>query len=135
MILQVIVKEGKIVDKMFLKYLSTLKDGLYAFNIRDIGKPKTINEYRKYYFFICEYLAEQSDTGYTKKEFHNLFKDKLLLENKNGSHYAPGYINYIKFNGGSGHIERSTKILNVFGWEQYISEVKNYVKENLNIYL
>lgn len=137
MILQVAINGGKINDKAFIKYLASLKDGLYAFNIRDISQPKTVAEYRKYYFFICEYLAEQSETGYTKKEFHELFKDKLLLQNKNTIHLVDEYMNFVNNTGkgGSVQFERTTKILNVLGWEQFVSDVKNYVKENLNVYL
>lgn len=135
MILQVIVKGGKACDPMYDKYLSVLKDGLYAVQIREIKTPKTKAEYLKYYFFICEYLAEQSETGYTKKEFHQLFKDKLLLENKNNSHFVENVMDFIDHSGNYMSLKKTTKILSVLGWEQFIVDVKNYVKENLNLYL
>ena len=111
MILQVKVHNGKIEGHELSSYLKSLQNGNYTVTVRSMNtEPHTIPEYRNYYFYICEFLGEQSTTGYTKKQFHELFKKELL----NGS---------------------STKQMDVSEWSGFIAKVKEYVKENLNFYL
>src|SRR6188474_1909905 len=80
-------------------FAQTLKnlDGLYMVTFMKLAKPKSTDEWRKYYFFLRDILFEDGETGYTKDELHNLAKEHLL----NGD---------------------STSVLTEEDWEKFIKE-------------
>lgn len=130
MVAQINVKKGKI-DNGLDKLLTALPDGLYNVTFKQLTKPKTIAEYRKYYFYLVEMVLEGGGTGYTKTELHNLFKKELLLSDIRADELVTNYMDFIKGN----EIEKSTKILNIIGWANYIEKIRNYIKEKMNIYV
>lgn len=135
MITQIKLKAGKIVDNDYDKLLKSLPDGVYTLKFKHIGKPRTIKEYQKYYFYICELVADEAQTGYTKKELHELFKDKILFKDINRTYFVDNLSDFINYQDNSISYQKTTKLLNLLGWEIYLENVKNYVKENLNFFI
>ena len=103
--------KGKIVSNRdgFLQVISNL-DGLYIATFTKMMKPKTIDEWRKHYFFLRDILFEDGETGYTKNELHELTKEHVL----DG---------------------RSTTELSEDEWETFIKDYKIWVFSEFNCYL
>lgn len=82
--------------------------------------PHTIKEYRAYYFALRDIVYDVGETGYTKKEIHDLVKAEVLPRVK------PSGFTYK---------ELSTKYLNIEGWKEFIELFKEWSFESFNCYL
>lgn len=136
MILQLHIKNGKIVagKEMLEKFLKHTMNGVYTARFHYTGQPKTIAESRKYYFFICEMIANEGDMGYKAKEIHSIFKDNVLKNIPDLIHMTTGEpMDYMDFsNPLNPTIKYSTKMLSLEGWNIYIDAVKQYAKEQMD---
>ena len=86
-------------------------DGLYIISFTKLSKPKTIDEWRKHYFFLRDILFEDGETGYTKNELHDMTKNALLQPHC------------------------TTTVLDEEGWETFIKSYKEWAFESFNCYL
>lgn len=89
------------------------RSGMYIIRITYAGQPKSIKEARKYYFAICDMVADESNMGLTKKDVHNAIKSVVLSE-----------LNCT-----------STRDLTLEDWILFIDNVKKFLKEEFNFYL
>lgn len=92
----------------FTRLCKLMEDGEAVITVELLPNPKTIEEYREWYFAMRDIVAEE--TGNTKKAIHLSAKNRLL----DGE---------------------STKTLDVEGWQHFIKEFKSWVFEHFNVYL
>ena len=69
-----------------------------------------IDNYRAEYFAIVDALRDV--TGYTKAETHSIFKEQVLLKKLD---------------------KKSTKDLELEKWPTFLTEVRNYIFDNLDL--
>lgn len=135
MIIQFKLKGGKLVSgkEFFEKFFRNSPDGIYTARFSYTGQPKTIAESRRYYFFICDMIAYEGDTGYKSKEIHNLFKEQVLPNIPNISTLVSEPLDYMDFSDPlRPKIKYSTKMLTLDGWHTYIDAIKTYAKEHMD---
>lgn len=138
MLLQLNIKNGKIANgaDALDKAIKNSFDGIYTLRLNYVTKPKTIKECSKYYFHICEVVAEEGTSGYKTKDIHQILKDNVLKSLPNfGSGLIDNYMDYVKYEEGGMKVLYSTKMLNLEGWYNYIEQVKKYLKENMDFIL
>lgn len=118
------IRGGKIhlgqesIDNMF----HHASDGDYILSMYPLSKPKTLEEWRKLYFFLRDILFEDGETGYTREELHDLVKDDIIRS-------LPGDC----FLGGVPIA--STANLSHDGWQVLIKRFKEWAFEKFNCYL
>src|SRR5678816_3075267 len=107
------IKDGKILEgKDQLGALIHSLDGEYIFSALDLSSPNTVEEWRKLYFALRDVLHEAVETGYTKKELHDVIKKKLI--------YDMMMQTTVRLTDWFTDAEYSTKALTEAGWVEYM---------------
>ena len=137
MFLQVNIKDGHVTSgrEKLKEIIEHCPDGIYTIRLNYTSRPKTVTECRNQYFFFCTLISNEGNTGYTAKELHNIFKEKVLKKVPNIVMYIKDPKAFMLFDGTKMVVNYSTKMLNLEGWYVYIELVKQYSKENLEFLL
>ena len=117
-----VVKQGRAELERLFKSL----DGEYLIEALPLSNPHTVEEWRKLYFHLRDLVHEEVDTGYTKKEFHDVIKQACLLPMMESLHL---------FNIPAAPPDLSTKYLTEAGWKEFVGKFKEYVQNNFEIYV
>lgn len=97
------------VDKnKFTRLVALLDNGKVKITVEILKEPKTIEEFRAWYFAMRDIVAEE--TGNTKSDIHEAAKNKLI----NGN---------------------STTLLDEVGWKVFITMFKSWSYEYFNVYV
>jgi hypothetical protein len=113
-------------QKALAKVSALFKEGKFA-DIKE-GKEKRSIPQNDLYWFWLTFLEKESETGYTKNEFHEFFKFHILYEIletlvfKNGNTWQ-----YFK--------RQSTTELNTKQFAEYMEKVERFANTELNVTL
>lgn len=121
--IKIVVDKGTIaLGKEGMQKVIAALDGEYIVYFYEI-RPKNIEEWRKYYFFLRDTLFEDGETGYTRKELHEIGKATILpiLSDNDLCFLNAG--------------RDSTSSLSEHGWQEYVKLYKEWAFESFNCYL
>lgn len=105
-------------------FLKNQGRGMYYITVESVSELHTEEDYRRVYFMFRDALWEADNRGYSKKEFHQMLKKECymkLLDNQDNFNTHPATL--------------STKFLSLIGWKRYLDLVKEFAKDEFNIYL
>lgn len=122
--IRVKIKDGLIVDgaDWFQSLLNSIEGTAYI-TIEPISILHTEDDYRRVYFLFRDVLWQSDSRGYSKREFHNVLKTACLSEllSSDENFNCPPTL--------------SVKCLSLIGWSRFLNNVKEFSKNEFNIFL
>ncbi|GEM_PF-3316083 len=117
------IKNGRILvgHEDFLLTAKNLPDGEYIYDFQPTNN-RTVEEWRKYYFYLRDILFEEGETGYGREELHDIAKNSILHE-----------LHPHLFENGVPCL--STRKLTSDGWQEFIKKFKELSFTVFNCYL
>lgn len=115
-----VIKEG---SGRLGEILDLIGDRQAYLTIEPVDDLKNEADYRGVYFLFRDVLWDGDNRGYSKKEFHDVLKNHCLLsllDDKENFSCPPTL---------------SVKCLSLIGWKRFLEAVKEFGKNEFNIYL
>lgn len=115
------VKESRLIlqkPDIFRSYLSHFKKGIVEVIVRTISKDRSDRQNRYYWGAVLPIIS--SDTGFTKEELHQIFRNKFLRYGKT-------------YKGRNYNFSRSTTDLTTIEFEEYLDKIRIFSAAELGI--
>lgn len=113
------ISENQELSQALLK----INNAIAYITIQDVSNILTEKDYRNTYFMFRDILWDNDNRGYSKKEFHNVLKVACLsdLMGDEENYHCPASL--------------SVKCLSLIGWKRFLDNLKEYAKDEFNIFL
>jgi hypothetical protein len=111
--------------KALAKVSALFKEGKFA-DVKEGKERRSIPQNDLYWFWLT-FLEKESETGYTKDEFHNLFKWEFLTE-----FFGRIVLNHKTW---EYNISPTTTSMNAAQFTEYLEKVERFANTELNVTL